>query len=139
MLGPCQDHVWTMFYQTLQKLESTYMTINRLIRGGLTFKVKSEKICKEIKADPPSQHMLKVAVQYIHKHLNHKKCNALIDELVIPKRSTSHIYVKKPQNGTYTASLDKIIKIYNLLPASAKLMTMRQFKKYCRKNDIKSS
>ena len=80
--------------------------------------------------------MLKVAVQYLHKHLNHKKCNALIDELIIPKRSTSHIYVKKPQYGTYTASLDRIVEIYNQLPASAKLMTTRQFKKYRKKNEV---
>merc|ERR1711954_453117 len=115
--------------QTLQKLESLYMTVNRIIRGGMTFKVNSLKICKEIKVDIPQQHIRKVSAQYIHKHLKQRKCNALLDELIIPKRETSHIYVKRPQIGTYSASLDKQIELYNTLPARAKLMTIKQFKK----------
>ena len=31
--------------QTQQKLESAYMTINRIIQGGLTFRVNKVKIC----------------------------------------------------------------------------------------------
>ena len=113
------------------------MTINRIIRGGQTFKVNSDRICKDIKVDKPLDHMRKTAAQYAHKHIKHQKCSALIDELVIPKRVTSHIYTKRPQIGNYCASLDKTIELYNNLPAKAKLMTVRQFKKYCKKNDLK--
>ena len=122
--------------QTVQRLESLYMTINRIIRGGLTFKVNSVKICKEIKVNLPLQHIRKVSAQYIHKHLKTKKCTALLDELIIPKREISHIYVKQPQMTTYCASLDKSIEMYNLLPAKTKVMTGKQFKKYCKKNNV---
>ena len=86
--------------QTVQRLESLYMTINRIIKGGLTFKVNSIKICNKIKVNLPLRHIRKVSAQYIHKHLKTKKCSALIDELIIPKRKISHIYVKQPQMTT---------------------------------------
>ena len=122
--------------QTVQRLESLYITINRIIKGGLTFKVNSVKICKEIKVNLPLQHIRKVAAQYIHEHIKTRKCSALIDQLIIPKRESSHIYVKQPQMTTYSASLDKSIDLYNHLPAKTKTMTVRQFKKYCKKHDV---
>ena len=39
-------------------LESTYMTLNRIIHGGLTFKVSKVNICKQIKAELPEKHIL---------------------------------------------------------------------------------
>ena len=115
------------------------MTINRIIRGGLTFKVNKVKICKEISVDLPAQHILKTAAKYMHKHLMHRKCDAVINDLIIPKRVSSHIYVRNPLNGVYNASLDKITELYNRMPAVTKSMTMRQFNRYCTKNDIKQS
>ena len=115
------------------------MTVNRIIKGSDTFKEYSEKICKQIKVDTPQQHMRKTAAIYLHKHLKTGKCRALLDKLIIPKRETSHIYTKHPQLGTYCASLDKTVEMYNKLPAKAKLMTVRQFRKYCKKNEVKQN
>ena len=115
------------------------MTMNRIIRGGMCFRVSKEKICAEIKVDLPQQHMLKTAASYIHKHLQHQKCYSLTDQLIIPKRKVSLLYVKKPQIGIYNASLDKIIELYNRLPPNVRVMTMRQFKIYLLKNKVKPS
>ena len=72
--------------QVNNKLESAYMTINRIIHGGYTYKVNKVKICSEIESDLPGQHMNKTAVLYLHKHLNHRKCPSLMDQLLIPKQ-----------------------------------------------------
>ena len=125
--------------QTQQKLEAAYMTVNRIIPGGLTFKVNKVKICREIQVDLPQQHMFKMAALYLHKHLSHRKCKSLVNQLIIPKRVASTIYVKKPQIGMYNASLDKCVENYNRIPSNVKSMTHRQFKKYYKKNSIKTS
>ena len=63
----------------------------------------------------------------------------MINQLIIPKRTASLIYVKKPQVGIYNASLDKCIKNYNRIPANIRAMTLRQFRRYYKKNSIKTS
>ena len=72
------------------------MTINRIIQGGLIFRTNREKICKEINVDTPRQNICKTAVKYLHKHLLNRKYDAVIDQLKIPKRQISMIYVKQP-------------------------------------------
>ena len=100
--------------QVREKLEAAFMTVNRLIKGGWNFKVSKVKICAEIKVDMPNQHMHKTVALYMHKHLLHRKCHAFVNQLIIPKRMASSIYVKKPQVGIYNASLDKCTENYNL-------------------------
>ena len=58
------------------RLESVYMHINRLIRGGYTYRVNKSKICNQIKVDLPRMAMAKTGVTYIHNHLKHKKCDS---------------------------------------------------------------
>ena len=118
------------------KLESTYMTLKRIIHGGLTFKVRKTEICTKIKEEPPEKHILKVSAKYIHKHIHHRKCNAMMNELIIPKRAASIVYMKKPLNGVYHGSLDNLIKIYNKLPQNVKMKNPNQFKRYLKKNDV---
>merc|ERR1711954_205312 len=62
------------------------------------------KICKEIDVDLPRQAMCKASVKFIHKHLLHQKCEAIIEQLIILKRKSSIIYVKQPQLSPYHAS-----------------------------------
>ena len=125
--------------QVRSKLEAAYMLVNQIIHGGYTYKVNKIKICAEIKSDMPIQMMTKATVTYMHKHLKHKKCHSFINQLVIPKRIASQIYVKRPQNGIYTASIDKITELYNKLPLEVKSMNIGPFKKYLQKHDIKTS
>ena len=106
------------------------MTINRIIHGGSTLKVNKVKICQEIKCDLPAQHMCKTMVSFLHKHLFHRKCKAIIDQLIIPKRKSSIIYVRKLQNGTYHGSLDQNVDLYNKLPTNVKAMKVGPFKRY---------
>lgn len=89
--------------------------------------------------DIPHQHMTKTAAIYMHKHLTHRKCASIVNQLIIPKRKASHIYVKNPQQGIYNASLDKCVDLYNRLPTQVKEMTIPQFKRYTKKNDLKTS
>ena len=121
-----------------QKVESAYMNINRLILGGNNWMTNKTKICSEIKVDPPRQLICKAALRFIHKHLIKKTCGAIINQLSIPKRSVSMIYVKDPQSGTYHASIDRIIEVYNKLPTKVKEMSIGQFKKYLQKNEVKT-
>ena len=83
--------------------------------------------------------MCKTAVTYLHKHLIHHKCNAIIDQLIIPKRKSSSIYVRDPQIGMYHASLDRIVELYYKLPANVKAMKIGPFKRYLKKNTVKIS
>ena len=78
---------------TMNKLEASYMTINRIIRRGLTYKVSRVKICNDIKCDLPAKHIRKASLSFIHKHLTHRKCSALMDQLMIPKGKSSPIFV----------------------------------------------
>ena len=55
----------------LQKIEATYMTVNRIIQGGYTYHTNKSKICKVIEVDLPRQAMCKASVKFIHKHLLH--------------------------------------------------------------------
>ena len=114
------------------------MLVNRITHGGYTFKVNKNTICETIKSDLPIQATCKTAVTFLHKHLLHRKCESLINRLAIPKRNASMIYVREPQNSTYTASIDKLVELYNKLPAKVKLMTIGSFKRYMRKNEIKT-
>ena len=50
----------------LQKIESVYMYINRIIQGGYNFRSNKTKVCKDIKVDLPRQLMCKAAVRYLH-------------------------------------------------------------------------
>ena len=124
---------------TMNKLEASYMTVNRIIRGGLTYKVSKVKICNDIKCDLPAKHIRKASLSFIHKHLTHRKCSALIDQLIIQKRKSSPIFVSKPQNGIYHGLLDRIIEMYNCLPTEAKTLRPGPFKRYLKKKDKKHS
>ena len=104
------------------------MLLNRIIHAGYTYRVNKVKICTEIKADLSVQLMCKTAVSYLHKHLLHKECSSLMNQLVVPKRKASQIYVKQPQNSIYMASIDKITDLYNKLPVEVKSMKMGPFK-----------
>ena len=110
-----------------------------IIHGGYTFKVNNKKICREAQVELPPMHMSKAAVSFMHKQLHHQKCISIVEKLKIPKRKTSHIYVRNPQNGTYPASLDKLVDLYNKLSPEGKTKTLGQFKHYLCKNDIKTS
>ena len=121
----------------MNKLEATYMSVNRIIRGGLTYKVSKVKICKDIKSDLPAKHIRNATLNFIHKHLHHRKCSALIDQLWIPKRKSSPIFVRNPQNGVYHGSIDRIIDMYNNLPTEAKSLRPGPFKRYMKKKDKK--
>ena len=83
--------------------------------------------------------MAKTAVKYLHKHIIKCKCEVVLSQLIIPKRKASSGYVKQPQLSNYHTSLDKIVEIYNLLPASAKAKQMGPFKRYLTKNTIKTA
>ena len=113
------------------------MTINKIIHGDNNYRVSKVKICQEVKVDMPAQHMLKKAPIYMHKDLTHRKCNAIVNQLIIPKRKASCLYVKKPQTGTYNASLDKCVDLYSWIPTNVQEMTIAQFKRYYKKNDMK--
>ena len=95
------------------KLESAYMTLKRIIHGGLTYRVSKVKICRKINEELPEIHILKTATKYIHKKIYDRKCPAILEELIIPKRNASIIYMKNPQLGIYPASLDKLIGLHN--------------------------
>ena len=77
-----------------------------------------------------------MTARYIHKHIYKRKCPAIIDELIIPKRVASIIYMKNPQNGIYPASLDRLVNIYNKLPQDVKNKNPSQFKRYLLKHDV---
>ena len=113
------------------------MTLNRIIHGGVTFKVSKINICKKIGCDLPSKHILKTSARFIQKHMYLKQCPSIIEKLVIPKREVSMIYMRKPQLGVHPASLDKLIQLYNRLPQSHKTMKPARFKKYLTKNYLK--
>ena len=115
------------------------MSKNQIIHGGLTYRTNKKKICKEINSELPKQAMFKTAMKFIHKHLITRKCGAILSQMIIPKRKASHIYMKQPQLGQYTSSLDRIIEVYNKLPASIRVMNIGPFKKYLKKNDIKTA
>ena len=115
------------------RLEACYMTLNRIIHGGVTFKISKVNICKKIKCDLPSKHILKTSARFIQKHIYLKKCPAILDKLVIPKREASIIYMRSPQMGTYPASLDKLIQLYNSLPLTHKSMKPKGTKDTLRK------
>ena len=118
------------------KVESTYMTLKRIIHGGLTFRVRKTEICQKIKEETPDKHILKVSAKFIHKHLHFRKCPALMEELVIPKRAASLIYLKNPLNGIYPGSLDRLIQTYNKLPQNVKAKNPNQLKRYLKKHDV---
>ena len=122
----------------LQKIESVYMYVNRIIQGGYNFRSNKTKVCQDIKVDLPRQMMCKAAVRFLHKHLINRKCDSILNKMIIPKRKISMIHLRKPQSGQYHGSLDKVVDLYNKLPAKVKTMTIRQFKKYMKNNDIKT-
>ena len=122
---------------TRRKLESAYMTLNRIIHGGLTFKVSKVNICKKIKCELPAKYILKTLARFIQKHLYLRKCPAILEKMVIPKCDASIIYKSKPQLGVYLASLDRLVQLHNRLPQSTKSMKLARFKKYLIKNDLK--
>ena len=82
--------------------------------------------------------MVKAALKFLHKHLQTQKCEAIMEQLIIPKRKASNIYVKQPQLGQYKASIDRIVELYNMLSAQVKSMTVGQFKRYMGKNKVKT-
>ena len=98
---------------TRNRLKASYMTLNRIVHGGITFKVNSSTICKRIKVKPPEKHITNTAAQFIHKQLYQKKCPALTSKMIIPKRNAGHIYMRMPQAGIYPSSIDRLVGIYN--------------------------
>ena len=62
----------------------------------------------------------------------------MIDQLIIPKRKSSYIYVREPQNGIYHGPIDKIIELNNKLPATARTMSIEHLDKYIKRNSVKT-
>ena len=63
----------------------------------------------------------------------------MVNQLIIPKQKASYIYMKSPQIGIYNASIDKCIELYSRFPANVKVITIKQFKKYTKRNNLKTS
>ena len=72
-------------------------------------------------------------------HITVGKCESVFSQLIVQKRKDSIVFVKQPQLHNYHTSLDKIVEIYNLLPASAKAKQMGPFKRYLTENKIKTA
>ena len=98
--------------------------------------VNKKTICKRIGVELPEKHIIKTSARYIHKHIFHKKCPAVMDRMIIPKRDATIIYMKKPQLGVYPASLDKLVQLYNSMPLKLKAMKPPKLKKHFVKNDL---
>ena len=121
----------------LQKVESTIMMVNRQIHGWNNFHLNKECICKEICVDIPRQEILKTGLKFPHKAILHKKYESILEQLIIPTRAASKIYMKNLQKGNYNSSLDIIIvDYYNKLPPTVKTMTIRQFNRYLAKHTV---
>ena len=43
------------------KLQAAYMTINRIVHGGLTFKTSNKNICKKVKCEMPEKYVQKMS------------------------------------------------------------------------------
>ena len=55
-----------------------------------------------------------------------------------PQKEIFH-NVRDPQIGMCHASLDRIVELYNKLPANIKAMKIRPFKRYLKKDTVKTS
>ena len=121
----------------ISKVEATYMTLNRIIHGGWTFRTNKTKLCNKIEVDLPKQNLYKTAVKFLNKHLTTQKCESILNQRIIPKRKVSTIYMKQPQLGQYHGALDKIVEVYNKLPPQVRCMKIGAFKKYLSRNPIK--
>ena len=87
--------------------------------------------------DLPKQNLYKTAVKFLHKHLTTRKCESILNQMIIPKRKVSTIYMKQPQLGQNHGALDKIVEVYNKLPPQVRCMKIGAFKKYLSRNPIK--
>ena len=84
-------------------------------------------LCLQYSLPHPASLLAAPLTRHSFKHLVKKKWDSLISQLNIPKRKTAMIYVKEPKGGHYHASLDKIVAIYNQLPATVKTKEIGPF------------
>ena len=122
---------------TLMRLE---VIIKRILRWTLkepTYMVATRVICQKLQTDLPEQMILKNNLKYIHRIMTEGKVEQILNELKIPERSSSKIYMKNPSKETNKSSLEHQIDMYNALPNSLRILQPNKLKRKLRKSEFK--
>ena len=116
--------------------EIILMRINKWIRGGPTFKVASELICKEIRCLLPEREILNHNAKFIHKQITAQPNPALQKFIPIPNQSTSKLYHKVPKKKLYKTSFKYLLQLYNQIPPNLKPLKPKTFGRRIKKIEL---
>ena len=124
----------------MRKYTAISMKSNRAIYRKDHFKVSNRRICSEIGVDEPILACKKVALNFIHKLLRSQKPPQLYKMIKFNQnhRECSRIGLVNPTSKEVNKRtlLTKSIKLYNTVPKSLKILSIKQMKSQLKKHDF---
>ena len=122
---------------TLQKLNTVLMKCNKAIFNKSYMRVSNDKICRDIKVDPPLTMCRKATVKLIHKILVDRTPMQLYEKIRFNNKhrkcSKLHLNTNFRKEVNKQTLLHTSIKLYNELPPAIKYLPKSKFAREVKK------
>ena len=122
----------------IQRACAIMMNINRQMFTNTEGLRSTTAICRKISIDEPRQDIIKASFKLIHKMVENRKPKQIVDQIRIPVRKSSKIYMRDGIESLRASRspLNASVELYNAIPPSFRAMKHKRLKKELKKVTI---
>ena len=121
--------------QIIQRACTLIMRVNRAMLTNIEGLRSTSAICKKLNIHEPQQELVKSSFSHIHKIIENKKPQQIIDKLNLPKRSTGKVYIKGGIRSVRSSRshINAAIDLYNAIPSDFRTLKHKKLKSKLKK------
>ena len=114
----------------IYRAASQIQKVNRFMTTNPEGLKSISALCRYLDIDDPLQDIVKSSFTFIHKIIQTKRPEQIIDQLNIPRRSSAKIYFKGKPNSLRSrrTPINSCIDLYNAIPMDFKLLPHKKMK-----------
>ena len=125
----------------IQRACAILMNINRKMFTNIEGLRSTSAICRKLNLDEPRQEILKSGFKLIHKMIETRKPEQIVNKLKIPSRKSSKVYMRDGIRSVRASRspLNAALELYNAIPANFRVMNHKKMKRDLKKVSISYS
>ena len=125
----------------IQRACALIMRANRAMFTNIDGLRSTSAICNKLKIDEPRQELVKACFSHIHKIIENKKPQQIVDKLKLPSRSSGKVYLKGGIRSVRSSKshINAAIELYNAIPADFRTLKHKKMKSKLKKVNIQYS
>ena len=117
------------------------MSINRQMTSNPEGLRSTTALCRYLQIDEPRQELIKHNFCLMHKIIQNRRPQDIMDKLVLPRRKCGKIYIKgsKYSQRSKRSPIVAGVELYNAIPAEFKALPHKMMKKRLKKLTVNYS